>query len=214
MFPGRSDVQRLPSAPRPQVVPLSQRVLLESNSTWVLVFLLCKRSEVQFWLIIKPASRFPGCAVNSQIPDIFCNCNLLRQCDMLGLDCTCSCDTVNTTARQNKKAPACYHQRGSADNQHLTVSVARELGMPPLRKPNSTGEQIWIWLSNVKLSCSVLRFRYIHRQNIKAIQKFTSTQGKLPQNKWIRNQVNWMSHWVNQSSLTFISTKYLKEKTG
>lgn len=32
MFPGRSGVQGLPSVPRPQVVPLSQRVLLESKS--------------------------------------------------------------------------------------------------------------------------------------------------------------------------------------
>lgn len=112
-----------------------------------------------------------------------------------------------------QKSPACYHQRGSADNQHSTVSVARELGMPELRKPNITVGQIWIWLWNVKLPHSVLRFLYIHHQNISAIQKFTSTQGKLPQNKWIRNQVKRTSHWVNQSSST-ISIKYLKEKTG
>lgn len=144
MFPGRSVVQGLPSVPRFQVVPLSQRALLESNSTRVIIFLLCKRSNVQFWLIIKSPSRFPGCAVNSQIPRIFCNCNLLCQCDMTGLDCTCSCDTVNTTAMQNKKSPACYHQPGSTDNQHLTVRGPRELGMPALRKPNITAEQIWI----------------------------------------------------------------------
>lgn len=33
MFPGRSGVQGLPTVPRPQVVALSQRVLLERNST-------------------------------------------------------------------------------------------------------------------------------------------------------------------------------------
>lgn len=46
MFSGRSDVQGLPSVSRPQIAPLSQRVLLGSNSMRPYLPLLQERQGV------------------------------------------------------------------------------------------------------------------------------------------------------------------------
>lgn len=45
---------------------------------------------------------------------------------------------------QNEKASPRYHQCGSADNQHFSVSAAGKLGTPLLRKPIITVDQNWI----------------------------------------------------------------------
>lgn len=111
----------------------------------------------------------------------------------------------------NEKACPRYHQCGSGDNQHFSVSAARKLGMPVLRKPNMTVEQNWIWHENVKLSGPMLQFIYVQCQNTKATRKLTSMRGKICQNKCVRSQINGISHWINRSSFIFISTKFERE---
>lgn len=107
----------------------------------------------------------------------------------------------------HEKASPCYHQWGSAHNQHARASAARALGMPVLGKPGVTVEWNWIWSENEKPSDPMWRFIGVQPQNIKTIRKCPSTQGKVCQNRRARLKSNRISYWINQRSL------YLSQKS-